>query len=81
MPGCRRKNIQLRYWNAGNKEVDFVLQKGDRIAALEVKSADADSVSGMKDFKAKHALAKPYLIGGQGMAPERFFTCEVAEFV
>ena len=48
MPGCRRKNIQLRYWNAGNKEVDFVLQKGDRIAAVEVKSADADSVSGMK---------------------------------
>ena len=81
MPGCRRKNIQLRYWNVGNKEVDFVLQKGDRIAALEVKSADADSVSGMKEFKARHPLAKPYLIGGQGMAAERFFTCEVAELV
>jgi predicted AAA+ superfamily ATPase len=81
MPSCRRKNIQLRYWNVGNKEVDFVLQKGDRIAALEVKSADADSVSGMKEFKARHALAKPYLIGGQGMDAERFFTCEVAELV
>ena len=81
MPGCRRKNIPLRYWNAGNKEVDFVLQRGDRIAALEVKSADADSVSGMKEFKARHPLAKPYLIGGQGMAAERFFTCEVADFV
>jgi hypothetical protein len=65
----------------GNKEVAFVLQKGDRIAALEVKSADADSVSGMKEFKARHLLAKPYLIGGQGMAAERFFTCEVAELV
>jgi predicted AAA+ superfamily ATPase len=81
MSSCRRKNIQLRYWNVGNKEVDFVLQKGDRIAALEVKSADADSVSGMKEFKARHPLAKPYLIGGQGMAAERFFTCEVAELV
>ena len=81
MPGARRKNIQLRYWNVGNKEVDFVLQKGERIAALEVKSTDADSVSGMKAFKAKHVLAKPYLIGGPGMSPERFFTGEVAEFV
>ena len=81
MPGCRRKNIQLRYWNVGNKEVDFVLRKGDRIAALETKSTDADKVSGMKEFKARHALAKPYLIGGQGMAADRFFTCEVAELV
>ena len=30
---------------------------------------------------ARHALAKPYLIGGQGMDAERFFTCEVAELV
>ena len=43
MPGCRRKNIPLRYWNVGNKEVDFVLRKGDRIAALEVKSTRAIS--------------------------------------
>ena len=48
---------------------------------LEVKSVDTDSVSGMKEFKARHALAKPYLVGGQGMAAERFFTCEVAELV
>ena len=48
---------------------------------LEVKSVDTDSVSGMKEFKARHALAKPYLIGGQGMDPERFFKCEVAELV
>jgi len=78
---CRRKDLQLRYWNVGNKEVDFVLRKGERLAAIEVKSADADSVSGMKEFKAKYARAKPYLIGGQGMSPERFFTTEMVEML
>ena len=80
MPSCRRNDIQLRYWNVGNKEVDFVLSKGDRLVAMEVKSADADSVSGMKEFKAKYARAKPYLIGGQGMPPEMFFSREAQEF-
>jgi len=64
IPGCRRKDVCLRYWNVGNKEVDYVLGKGDRLAALEVKSAEADSVSGMREFKTKYARARPYLIGG-----------------
>jgi len=48
---------------------------------MEVKSADADSVSGMNEFKARHARAKPYLIGGQGMSPEMFFSCEADRFL
>lgn len=47
---------------------------------MEVKTADADSVSGMKEFNARYARAKPYLIGGQGMAPETFFSCEAERF-
>jgi hypothetical protein len=77
IPSCRGNDIQLRYWNVGNKEVDFVLSKGDRLVAMEVKTADADSVSGMKEFKTRYARAKPYLIGGQGMPPEMFFSCKV----
>ena len=80
IPSCRRNDIQLRYWNIGNKEVDFVLGKGDGLVAMEVKTADADSVSGMKEFKAKYARAKPYMIGGQGMSPEMFFSCEADRF-
>ena len=48
---------------------------------MEVKSADTDSVSGMKEFKARYARAKPYLIGGQGMSPEMFFSSEVDSFL
>ena len=81
IPSCRGNDIQLRYWNIGNKEVDFVLSKGDRLVAMEVKTADADSVSGMKEFKTRYARAKPYLIGGQGMPPEMFFSCKVDSFL
>jgi len=81
IPGCRRKDIQLRYWNVGNKEVDYILMKGTDLVALEVKSADADNVSGMKEFKAKFPRAKPYLIGGQGMSPERFFASEAGQLL
>ena len=79
--GCRRRGIHLKYWNVGGKEVDFVLQRGERLAALEVKSVEADSVSGMKEFKAKYARAKPYLIGGQGQPPGAFFTRGVDELL
>lgn len=73
--------VEALYWNVGAKEVDFVLRKGDRLAALEVKSADADSISGMKEFKAKYPRAKSYLIGGQGMPLEEFFTHRAADFL
>ena len=66
--------IEVMYWNVGAKEVDYVLRKGDRLVALEVKSGLADDVSGMKEFLAKYPRAKSYLIGGQGMPFETFFT-------
>lgn len=34
----------------------------------------------MNKFKAKYPQAKPYLIGGQGQAPDLFFACE-ADFM
>lgn len=73
IPACRRYGILLGYWNAGCREVDFVLRRGERLAALEVKSVDADRVSGLKEFKSKYTRARPYLIGGQGMQDAQFF--------
>ena len=78
---ARRAGIEVGYWNQGGKEVDFVLRKGDRLAAFEVKSEDATSVSGMKEFRSKHPRAVPYLIGGQGMPLEEFFSHAAVDFV
>ena len=81
MSSVRRGNIDLLYWNAGSREVDYVLRSDDRIAAVEVKSADADSISGMHEFLRKYPHAKPYLIGGQGMPIEEAFIVSAADLL
>lgn len=79
--GSRQKNIRLKYWNVGNKEVDFILQKGECLSALEVKSAEVNRVSGMKEFKAKYSRAKVHLIGSQGQPPDQFFLRRAEELL
>lgn len=78
---ARAAAVEVLYWNVGIKEVDYILRKGDRLAALEVKSAQADDVSGIKEFKAKNPQAKVYLIGGQGLPLEKFFSLGAADFI
>ena len=71
----------MLYWNVGAKEVDYVLRKGERLAAIEVKSTDAISISGMKEFCAKYPRAKSYMVGGQGMPLEQFFAARAMDFL
>ena len=81
LSSVRRKNIDLLYWNVGCKEVDYVLRRDDAIAAIEVKSSDADSVSGMHEFLRKYPRSKSYLIGGQGMPLETAFATSAADLI
>jgi len=81
MTTAKADGVEIRYWNVGAKEVDYVLRKGETLAALEVKSADADSISGMRAFTAKYPRAKVYLAGGQGMPLETLFTLRAIDFL
>ena len=81
MSSVHRRDIDLLYWNVGSKEVDYVLRRDDQIAAIEVKSVDADSISGMREFLRKYPHAKPYLIGGQGMPLETAFAVSAMDML
>lgn len=81
LASSRRSLVEVLYWNAGAREVDYVLRKGEHIAAVEVKSADADDISGMREFLRKYPEAKHYLIGGQGMALEDVFTLTTEKMI
>ena len=81
LSSTRRKNVDLLYWNVGCKEVDYVLRRDWEIAAIEVKSADADSVSGIREFRRRYPQAKTYLIGGQGMSLETAFAASASELL
>ena len=73
MSSVRRNGIELMYWNVGCKEVDYVLRRDGELAGIEVKSADADSISGIREFLRRYPQSKTYLIGGQGIPIERAF--------
>lgn len=57
-----RTKHELYYWREGNDEVDFVLKKGRKIWAIEVKSGRKRSAAGLEAFKKKFSQAKLVII-------------------
>ena len=72
--GIRGTDLQLFYWSQGNREVDFVLCRGDHIVAIEVKSGRRRvHLNGLDEFSKKFKVSKKLLIGAQGIPLEDFF--------
>lgn len=71
-------DIQLFYWREHHQEVDFVLQRGDELIALEVKSGQRKAaLSGLGAFNTLYKPRKILLIGDQGLSIEKFLTMPV----
>ncbi len=74
--------IEVMYWRERNLEVDFVLQRGRTVVAIEVKSgARRQSLPGMEAFA---RIAKPrrqLLVGGQGIPIEEFLSHPAAHWM
>ncbi len=63
-----KNKIGLYYWRERNKEVDFVLQHGENLIAIEVKSGTKKTLgSGMTEFIKKYPVQKTLLVGGDGI--------------
>lgn len=63
---------ELKYWREANHEVDFILQKGKKVVALEVKSGKVRSTTGMDVFTKKYKTVKVILVGKEGITAEEF---------
>lgn len=63
------------YWSDRDKEVDFVVQRGKDILAIEVTVGEGHPVPGLKTFQSRYPGAKPILIGGAqaDLSIEQFF--------
>lgn len=70
------EGYNLYYWREGNAEVDFILEKGRKVVAIEVKSSaksDAKSgTAGMEAFAKAHTPNKALLVGTGGIPYEEF---------
>lgn len=66
-------SAKLFYWREGAKEVDFILQQGKTITAIEVKSGrKRESIAGIHKFSKLYPAAKKILVGADGIPLERF---------
>lgn len=52
------------YWSERDKEVDFVVQRGTELLAVEVTAGDGHPEPGLKTFLNRHPDARPVRIGG-----------------
>lgn len=66
------ERYNLYYWREGNNEVDFILEKGEKIIGLEVKSGASADNTGMGKFNERFHPDKMLLVGTGGIPYEDF---------
>ena len=62
----------LYYWRDRNMEVDFVLEKGDRLIAIEVKSGSGNRTRGTEAFDRQFKPNQIILVGRGGIPWQEF---------
>ena len=74
--------IQVTYWRERNLEVDFVLQRGDALVAIEVKSGGRrETLPGnAASDKAYHPTTK-LLVGGQSIPIAEFLQAPASHWL
>jgi predicted AAA+ superfamily ATPase len=71
--GLRGSKVKVFYWSSRNREVDFVLQRGKVLVAIEVKSGRGRAGSqGFEAFSKEYSVDRKILVGSQGIPVEEF---------
>ena len=72
---------RLSYWRDKNREVDFVVEAGKKLFAVEVKSSRRrDALPGLAGFAQAEKRARPILIGDDGMSLQDALSLPVPEW-
>jgi predicted AAA+ superfamily ATPase len=73
--GAVEGRYTLSYWRDRNREVDFVVNRGRQLTAIEVKSGRAPSAHpGMAAFVSAFHPQRTLLVGGDGIPIEEFLS-------
>ena len=71
----RAPGVRLFYWRRNGLEVDFVLARGPRLTAIEVKTGTRrGSVSGMEEFRRRFKPTRTEVVGTGGVALHEFLS-------
>ena len=72
---------EVFYWRDRHREVDFILRRGDALAAIEVKRGQAPARDGVAAFTREHRGTRALLVGGDGVPVEEFLDRPVIDWV
>jgi len=76
-----KHGIEVYYWRKGNYEVDFVMTKGQKIVAVEVKSGKRQTaLPGLEMFKKEFNTYRVITVGSFGIAPAKFLETPLLEW-
>lgn len=70
---------QVYYWRERNDEVDYVIQKGHKLCAIEVKSGRRTSNKGMGLFREHFHPQLSLIVGSGGMPVDEFLALDIKE--
>lgn len=74
--------IEVAYWREGNKEVDFILQRGRSVVAIEVKSGKRQvALAGIEAFRKRFNPLRSLLVGADGIPVEEFLATPVTHWL
>ena len=80
--GLKSTQGMLYYWSSRNKEVDFVLRRGDVLVAIEVKSGRRKTTTpGVEAFAGEFSVKRKLLVGSQGIPVEEFLLIPPEEWL
>lgn len=81
LDGHMKGFYSLYYWRRGDDEVDFVVVKGEKVIALEVKSGTVSGRSGLEAFNRLYHPYKVILIGEHGIPWQEFLKMDLNEIL
>jgi hypothetical protein len=64
--------FDVYWWRDRDKEVDFVIQKGKALTAIEVKSGSIKNLNGSIEFQKRYPHALSFIVGDSNCPLEEF---------
>ena len=74
------EDFELFWWREGDLEVDYILQSGDQLIALEIKSGRKKSNKGLPEFVLRNPGTRALTVGSPEAPIEAFLAGEIELF-
>lgn len=76
------EELEISYWRDRGREVDFVVQQGHRLSAIEVKSGRSpDALRGLTSFSDSFGPVRTLIVGTGGIPIEEFLARSVSSWL